>query len=92
MSNWMDDYDDAHSEETHEKGRTDLDRYWTQREAEFAEREAALREREAEALKHIHNAEARAAADTARWRNVQLEITPNMTGEDILRLYKKHGI
>lgn len=90
MANWTDEYDDQL--EAREKGRNDLDRYFSSREAELAEREQALREREEEVLKLYHSSEAKAAANAARWRKVQLDITPDMTGDDILKLYKRHGI
>lgn len=90
MSGWYDQYDDEL--EDRQKSKTDLDRHFAQREAELAERERQLQEREQEALTFYQNSEAKAAADAARWRHVQQQITPNMNGDDILRLYKQNGI
>jgi len=90
MTNFYDQYDDEAEER--EKGKTQLDAYFSTREAELAEREQQLREREREALEFYHSTEAKKAHDAARFRNAQLEITPEMNGEDVIRLYKKHGI
>ena len=90
MSSYEDQYDYEIAERS--KSETDLDRYWVKREAELQEREAALRERESEALAFYHSTEAAAAADAARWRACQLEITEDMDGAALLKLYKKHGV
>jgi hypothetical protein len=87
---FYDEYDDEL--EDRQKGQTDLDRHFAQREAELAQKEAELAEREREAMTFYHNSEAKAAADAAKWRHVQQQITPDMNGEDILRLYRANGI
>jgi hypothetical protein len=90
VGSWHEGYDEE--QEDRKKSETDLDRWFAQREAELAEREQQLRERESEALKYLHNAEAKQAADAAKWRQVQLQITDEMRGEDIVKLYRQHGI
>ena len=87
---WIESYDDELDDR--QKSKTDLDRWYSQREAELAERERQLKEREQEAMTCYQSSEAKAAADAARWRHVQQQITPDMNGEQILRLYKQNGI